>query len=484
MYDMIFQLTDSIRQIGFFLWTWVFGVALVVGGIYFTIRTRFVQFTSLPVAIRTILGKDAKENAETVGKNKPKSALSAFQSFCISESSRVGTGNIVGTAVAITTGGAGAIFWMWAMALIGAATGFIESTMGQIYKENHGDRFLGGPMYYFQRAFKSKVPSYVVSIIIAVTYGFVFNSIQTNTIADNLQHYVPSRIFIGIGLAVIVALIIFGGAMRIAKIATTILPFMVITFLLVCFSIILLNLPLFFNTIGYIVQTAFGTTQIAGGALGFTIGQAVQQGLRRGLFSNEAGLGTVPIAASTSMVSHPAKQGAVQSFGVFLDTLVICSATAFIVLMSGMHTTGVAGVVLVRESLTYFIGGFASPFLNIMLFLLPFTSIIGNYFYGESCIRFAAKGKASITVYRILAIVLIVLASLAPLQLVWNLADIFTGTLVTLNVIVLFMIGKTAIACLDDFRKQRRLQKQGLAGEPIFYDDSINIDTPYWKRNR
>ena len=481
---MLFEITDLIRQLGFFLWTWVFGAALVVGGIYFTIRTRFVQFTTLPDAIRTIMGRDAKSNQAAAGSEKPRSALSAFQSFCISESSRVGTGNIVGTAVAITMGGPGAIFWMWAMALIGAATGFVESTMGQIYKENHGDRFLGGPMYYFQRAFKSKVPSYVVAIIIAITYGFVFNSIQTNTIADNLQHYVPGRIVIGIILAVIVAVIIFGGAMRIAKIATAILPFMVITFLVICFGIILFNLPRFFSTMGYIVVSAFGTEQIAGGAIGFTIGQAVQQGLRRGLFSNEAGLGTVPIAASTSVVSHPVKQGAVQSFGVFLDTLIICSATAFIVLMSGLHTTGIAGVVLVRESLTYFIGGFAAPFLNLMLFLLPFTSIIGNYFYGESCIRFASKKSSAITVYRILAIVLIVAASLAPLQLVWNLADIFTGTLVTFNVIVLFMIGKTAIACLDDYRKQRSAQKAGQGEEPVFYDDSIGIDTSCWKRNR
>ncbi|MCL1994124.1 MAG: alanine:cation symporter family protein [Spirochaetes bacterium] len=486
MYEVLQQFSYTVRDVGFFLWTWVFGLALVGGGIWFSIRTKFVQFTLIGDAIKILSGKSAgKTKGEGDGAAKPKTAFSAFQAFCISECSRVGTGNVVGTVVAITTGGAGSIFWMWAMALFGAATNFVESTLGQLHKENAGDRFLGGPMYYFQKAFKkTKVPSFIVATIIAITYGFVFNSIQMNTIADNLALFLPHRIISGIVIAGLIGFIIFGGAKRIARIATMLLPPMVIIFLTVCFAVIVLNFPLFLQTMGYIVVSAFGTTQVAGGALGFTIAQAFQVGLRRGLFSNEAGIGTVPIAASASDVSHPVKQGCVQSFGVFLDTLLICSATAFLVLMSGLHTGGTTGVILTREAMVYWLGPVGMPFITLMLLLLPFTSLIGNYFYGESCVRFVSKNPATITVYRVGCVLLIVFASLMPLQLVWNVADIFTGTLVTFNVIAMFMLCNVVVKCLDNYREQRKAFKAGTGSDPTFYDDMIGTDTAYWKRNR
>ena len=478
-----------VRDVGVWLWTYIFGVALVVGGIYLTIKMKFVQFTTFSDSFRLIVGKDREANQNVSEANKPQNSLSVFQSFCIAEASRVSTGNVVGVAAAILMGGPGSIFWMWMMAFIGACTGFVESTLAQIYKENHGDRFMGGPMYYFQRAFKNKAPCYVIAIIIAFVYGFVFNSIHSNTITDLFQAYVPHRIVVGIAIAALYAFIIFGGLKRIVQMAVGIMPFVIIFYLLVCIGVILLNIPLFFATMGYIVRAAFGYEQIAGGAVGFYIGHAVQQGLRRGLFSNEAGLGTVPIAAATSAVSHPVKQGLVQGAGVFLDTIIICSATAFLILMSGAHTeafaTGnVTGIMLVRNSFSYWIGAFANPFINLMMLLLPITSIIGNYFYGETCVRFVSKKPSAIIFYKVLTVALIIAASLAPFAFVWNMADIFTGILVTFNIIVLFKLGNIVAAALEDYKKQLKAFKKGEGPEPVFYDDEIGIDTPYWKRNR
>ena len=482
MYENLLELTDQVRQVGFFLWTWVFGAIIILAGFYFTIRTGFAQFTLLKDVGRVITGKD-KANKAKDNKEKPETTLSAFQAFAISEASRVGTGNIVGVAVAIVTGGAGAIFWMWMMALISAATNLVESTLAQVYKENHGDRFMGGPMFYFQKAFKSKKPAYLFAILLAVLYVFIWNSVQTNTIVDTFVPYIPGRIYIGLALAAVVSLIIFGGIKRITQVTSTVLPVMVIIFLIVGTGIILFNLPAFFQAFGHIIRSAFGVRQAAGGVIGFTLGQALQQGLRRGIFSNEAGIGSKPIAAATSDVSHPVKQGIVYSFGVYVDTLWISSVTAFIVLMSPHYGTGETGVLLIRNSIIHFTGTLGIPFFYVMFFLLPFTSVIGNYFYGESCLRFVTNSKTSITVFRFLAVALIVFASLVPLQLVWNIADIFTGTLATLNIFVLFKLSKVAIAVINDYASQRAKFKED-GTEPIFVDKSVGIKTSFWNESR
>jgi len=266
------------------------------------------------------------------------------------------------------------------MALISACTNLIESTLGQVYKENHGDRFMGGPMYYFQKAFKSKIPAYIFAFMLAFLYVFIWNSVQTNTIVDTFSVYFPNRAIIGIILAIFVALIIFGGMKRIVQVATTVLPTMVVIYLLVGTLIIVFNIPAFFSAFGHIVQSAFGTAQVAGGVLGFTMGQVIQQGLRRGIFSNEAGIGSKPIGAATSDVSHPVKQGIIYAFGVYLDTLWISSMTAFIILMSPYYGSDLTGVILVRNSIIHFTGQLGVPFFYLLFFILPFTSIIGNYF--------------------------------------------------------------------------------------------------------
>lgn len=480
LYENLLAFSQRVSEIGMFLWTWVFGVIVIAAGFYFSLKTKFAQFTLMKEVPRIISGKDkAATEQELKGSKTPDTSLSAFQSFAISETSRVGTGNIVGVAVAITMGGAGAIFWMWAMALISACTNFVESTLGQVYKENHGDRFMGGPMYYFQKAFKSKTPAYVFAVMLAFLYVFIWNSVQTNTIVDTFADYAPNRVIIGLVIAFIVSLIIFGGMKRIVNVASTVLPTMVVIFLLVGTGIILFNIPAFFSAFGHIIQSAFGASQLTGGVIGFTLGQALQVGLRRGIFSNEAGIGSKPIGAATSDVSHPAKQGIIYAFGVYLDTLWISSMTAFIVLMSPYYGTDLAGVALVRNAIIHFTGAWGAPFFYILFFILPFTSIIGNYFYGETCLRFATKSTKAVFFLRIFAIFVVVLASLVPLQLIWNLADIFTGTLATLNIFVLFKLSKVAINVLNDYVAQRKSGK-----EPIFYDDAVGIDTSYWKRNR
>ena len=484
IYENLLAVSDQIRQVGFFLWTYVFGVMVIAAGIFFSFRTKFAQFTLMKDVFRIITGKDKKTTEKTFSdSSKPKTSLSAFQAFAISESSRVGTGNIVGVAVAIVMGGAGAIFWMWAMALFSACTNLIESTLGQVYKENHGDRFMGGPMYYFMRAFKSKKPAYVFAVLLAFLYVFVWNSVQTNTIVDTFAGYAPNRVIIGIIIAIVVSIIIFGGLTRIVKVTSTILPAMVIIFLIVGTGIILFNLPGFFSAFGYIIQSAFGVGQVAGGVIGFTIGQALQQGLRRGIFSNEAGIGSKPIGAATSDVSHPAKQGVVYAFGVYVDTLWISSITAFIILLSPYYGSELTGVLLVRNAIVYFTGQFGVPFFYFLFIILPFSSIIGNYFYGETCLRFTTEKKSAVIVLRVVAIAVIILASLVPLQLVWNLGDIFTGTLATLNIIVLFKLSRIGIKVVDDYMKQRKTFKEN-GQEPVFYDDLVDVDTPYWKRNR
>jgi len=479
-YNELLAFSQRVQEVGFFLWTWVFGVIVILAGIYFSIKTKFAQFTLMKDVGRIISGKDKMATSDDqADANKPETNLSAFQAFAISETSRVGTGNIVGVAVAIVMGGAGAIFWMWAMALVSACTNLIESTLGQVYKENHGDRFMGGPMYYFMRAFKSKKPAYIFAVMLAVLYVFIWNSVQTNTIVDTFAGYVSHRVYIGIVIAAVVFPIIFGGMKRIVTVASTVLPTMVIIFLGVGTVIVLFNLQAFFSAFGHIVQSAFGAPQVAGGVIGFTMGQALQQGLRRGIFSNEAGIGSKPIGAATSDVSHPTKQGIVYAFGVYLDTLWISSITAFIVLMSPYYGSDLSGVLLVRNAIVHFTGWLGAPFFYVLFFILPFTSIVGNYFYGETCLRFVTKSKGALLALRIFAILVVILASLVPLQLIWNLADIFTGTLATLNIFVLFKLSKIAIKVIDDYVAQRKMGK-----EPVFDDEVINEETPYWHRKQ
>ncbi|MGB6407139.1 MAG: alanine/glycine:cation symporter family protein, partial [Planococcus donghaensis] len=357
------------------LWTYIL-IALLMGlGLYFTVRTKFVQVRLFGEMFRVIMEKKDGD-----------SGISAFQAFTISTASRVGTGNITGVALAIAIGGPGAVFWMWMVAIIGMATAFVESTLAQVYKIRDGEQFRGGPAYYMEKALGNRKLGIVFAILLTLAFGFIFNSVQSNTIAQSFEDVfnIPDWT-IGLGLVLLTAIVIFGGVKRIARVTQIVVPVMATIYIIVALYIIITNITEIPAVFTLIVKSAFGLEEAIGGG----IGAAIMQGVRRGLFSNEAGMGSVPNAAASANVSHPAKQGLVQSLGVFFDTIVICSATAFIIILAGLYSTSEQiGILLTQDSLNVHLGSWAPYFLAIAILFFAFSSIIGNYYYGETNIEF------------------------------------------------------------------------------------------------
>ncbi|HAE0521116.1 TPA_asm: alanine:cation symporter family protein, partial [Salmonella enterica subsp. enterica serovar Enteritidis str. P125109] len=389
-----------------------------------------------------------------------------------STAARVGTGNIAGVAAAIALGGPGAVFWMWLIALIGSASAFVESTLAQIYKVRDGKEWRGGPAYYMEKALGQRWLGIVFSVLITISFGFVFNSVQSNTISLSLQsQYGVDKMWITVGLVVLTALIIFGGVRSIATVASFMVPIMAGGYILIALYIMVTNLEVLPNVFKLIFQEGlFEFKTLAGGA----IGAAVLNGIRRGLFSNEAGMGSAPNAAATAEVSHPVKQGLIQSFAVFVDTLMVCSATAMIVLVSGVPTKdangdALAGIDLAQRALASQVGSFATGFMALAIFLFAFSSVVGNYYYGESNITFIRDNKQVMMAYRALVLVMIVFGSLVnSASLVWALADICMGLMAIVNLYAIFRLAKIAKLALDDYVTQRKAGK-----EPRFYADSI-----------
>ena len=393
-----------------FIWTYILIGVLLALGLYFTIRTKFVQVRLFGEMFRLIFEK--KESNDGV---------SPFQAFTISAASRVGTGNVTGVALAIGVGGPGAVFWMWLIAIIGMATAFIESTLAQVYKVRDGDTFRGGPAYYMEKALGWRKLGIVFAILLTLCFGFIFNAVQSNTISQSFMDVfgLPDWL-VGLVLVAATAVIVFGGVKRIVKVTELVVPIMATFYILVAFYIVLTNLseiPAVFNLI---MSHAFGLKEVVGGG----IGAAMMQGIRRGLFSNEAGMGSVPNAAATANVSHPAKQGLVQSLGVFFDTIMVCSATAFIIILAGLYTTGEQdGIILTQSSMAVHVGSWAPYFVAIAILFFAFSSIIGNYYYGETNIEFINANKIWLNVYRILVLCMVMFGAMASVQVVWDMAD-------------------------------------------------------------
>ncbi|WP_313489471.1 alanine/glycine:cation symporter family protein, partial [Exiguobacterium sp.] len=375
-------------------------------------------------------------------------------------------------AAAIALGGPGAVFWMWLIALIGSASAFVESTLAQIYKVRDGKEWRGGPAYYMEKALGQRWLGIVFSVLITISFGFVFNSVQSNTISLSLQsQYGVDKMWITVGLVVLTALIIFGGVRSIATVASFMVPIMAGGYILIALYIMVTNLEVLPNVFKLIFQEGlFEFKTLAGGA----IGAAVLNGIRRGLFSNEAGMGSAPNAAATAEVSHPVKQGLIQSFAVFVDTLMVCSATAMIVLVSGVPTKdangdALAGIDLAQGALASQVGSLATGFMALAIFLFAFSSVVGNYYYGESNITFIRDNKQVMMAYRALVLVMIVFGSLVEsASLVWALADICMGLMAIVNLYAIFRLAKIAKLALDDYATQRKAGK-----EPRFYADSI-----------
>ncbi|MCC5419106.1 alanine/glycine:cation symporter family protein, partial [Clostridium botulinum] len=446
-----------------YLWSYILIALLIALGLFFSFKSKFVQIRYFKEMFR-LLGEGASKSARE--EHKKKKGVSSFQAFCISTASRVGTGNLAGVAIAIASGGPGAVFWMWLIALIGGASSFVESTLAQIYKVEDEHGFRGGPAYYMEKALNKKWMGIIFSILITISYGLVFNSVQANTISLAFeQAFGVNTLIIGLILAVLTSLIIFGGVQRIARATEIIVPIMAIAYVVVALFVILKNIGSIPTIFSLIIENAFGIKQVVGGSLG----AAILMGIKRGLFSNEAGMGSAPNAAATANVTHPAKQGLIQTLGVFTDTILICSATSFIVLISGSYLkSDLTGIQLTQTALSSQVGSWGNTFIAICIFLFAFSSVIGNYYYGETNIEFLKGSKTSLFLYRLCVIGMVLFGCVAKIQIVWDMADLFMGFMAIINLIAISMLSKIAFAALKDYDRQK---KQGI--EPVFYADSI-----------
>lgn len=451
-------LNSIVGQINNILWSYVLIALLILSGLFYTIRTGFAQGRLLGDMVALITGKLSSLRD---GEKKVAGQVTGFQAFCIAVASHVGTGNLAGVAIAVAVGGPGALFWMWVIALLGGATSLIENTLAQTYKVKEGNGFRGGPSYYMEKALGQKTLGYIFSVIVIVTFAFVFNTVQANTIAQAFETtFSMSSAVAGIILAALTALIIFGGLNRIANVVSFMVPIMAIGYVVVALYVLVVNavhIPRLFMDI---IEAAFGLKQVVGG----TIGAAMLQGIKRGLYSNEAGMGSAPNAAATSNVSHPVKQGLLQAFGVFVDTILICSATGFIVLLYPEYNTiGEKGIKLTQLALSHSVGAWGAGFITLCIFLFAFSSLVGNYYYGEANLEFLTKSKTSMLVFRVLTVACVYLGSVASLGLVWDIADVSMGIMALMNIVVIAILSPKAVAIINDYIKQRKEGKN-----PVF----------------
>ncbi|KZE51953.1 sodium:alanine symporter [Brevibacillus parabrevis] len=453
MQQFLLDVTASIND---FFWSYVLIVMLVVLGLFFSFKGRFLQVRMIKDMLQAI----------REGKKGSADSISPFQAFCISMAARVGTGNITGIAIAVALGGPGAVFWMWVIAIIGSASAFVESTLAQVYKIKDKDGFRGGPAYYMEKGLNKRWMGALFAVLITLSFGLVFNAVQSNTITLAFENsFGTDRLTIGLIMTIAFAAIIFGGVKRIAKMSEYIVIVLAILYIGVALFIVMMNITKMPEMIALIVKSAFGLEQVAGG----TLGAALMHGVKRGLFSNEAGMGSAPNAAATATTSHPVKQGLIQAFGVLTDTLIICTSTAFIILLSGAYKqSDLSGIELSQAALSIHLGDWASATLAVMVFLFAFSTLIGNYYYGETNIEFLKTSKLWLMLYRVSVLGMVLFGAVAKVQLVWDLADLFMGLMVVVNLIAIFMLSKVAFAALRDYQEQKKAGK-----DPVFYKDSI-----------
>ena len=469
------MINDIVLAISNFMYTYLLVILLLAAGLYFTFRTRFIQFRMFRESLRVVA--ERPDRAGTV---------SSFQALMVSTASRVGTGNIIGVSVAICIGGYGAVFWMWLIAIIGGATAFVESTLAQIYKRRNAEtgESYGGPAYYIEAALHSRPLAVLFALSLIATYAGGFNMLCS----FNLQSTFAAYSFytdnqelmpwvIGGVAALLTCFCVMGGGKRIIAFASTLVPFMGGLYVLVAVIVVVLNLELLPQVFVRIFQGAFDFQAIFGA---FT-SSALMQGIKRGLFSNEAGVGSAPNAAAAANVSHPVKQGLVQMLSVFLDTLLICSATALMLLCSGVEPTEAAqGAPYVQAALSASFGQLGPIFITVAMVLFAFTTLIGNLFYVDNALAYLMKkvpSKQFMFVFRIAAVLLIFLGAGLSIDLVWNLADVLMGIMVMINVPVILFLSRPALAALKDYAAQRKTGRN-----PVFKASSVGLKekTDYW----
>ena len=466
------MLNEVLTAINDFMYTYPLLLLLVGADIYFTIRTRFVQVRLLKNSIQVIGEKAQEENG--------KKQVSSFQALMISTASRVGTGNIAGIATAIAVGGPGSVFWMWLMALLGGASAFIESTLAQIYKVRDGEEFRGGPSYYMEKALKKRWLGILFSILLIICFAYGFNGLQSFNMSSALAYYIPNYsdsifpVVVGFLLALATAFVIFGGVHRIGFISSIIVPVMAGCYLLMGLVTIILNITDMPHVFALIFKNAFDFQAIFGGLAG----SAVVIGIKRGLFSNEAGMGSAPNASASASVSHPAKQGLVQVLSVFIDTLLICSATAMMLLLSGVEGVPgtLDGIPFVQKAISANVGNWGIHFITFSIFAFAFSSLIGNYYYAESNILFIKNNKILLFVFRITCLLAVFFGAQADFSVIWNIADITMGCMATVNIISILLLGNIAIKVLKDYEKQLKFGK-----DPEFHAKKVGIEnTDCW----
>ena len=466
------MLNNILSAVNDWMYTYLLLFLLVGTGIYFTIRTRFVQLRLLKESFHVLKEKSGEENG--------KKQVSSFQALMISTASRVGTGNIAGIATAIAAGGAGAVFWMWLMAVIGGASAFIESTLAQVYKVKDKEEFRGGPSYYMEKALGKRWLGILFSVLLIICFAYGFNGLQSFNMSSSLEYYIPGYsntvypMLVGLILAVGTAFVIFGGVHRIGFITSVLVPIMAGAYLLIGLYTVITNITELPKVFSMIFSQAFDFKAFAGGMAG----SAVVIGIKRGLFSNEAGMGSAPNASASASVSHPAKQGMVQVLSVFIDTLLICSATAMMLLLSGVQgESGVLdGIPFVQKAISANVGNWGIHFITLSIFAFAFSSLIGNYYYAESNILFIKNNKKLLFIFRITCLLAVFFGAQADFSMMWNIADITMGCMATVNILVILVLGNTAMKVLKDYEKQKKEGKN-----PVFKAKDVGIEnTECW----
>ena len=463
--------SDFISTINDALYSYILIIILVIGGLYFTFRTKFVQFRLLKEQFRAVTEKPADG-----------SGVSSFQALMVSTASRVGTGNIIGVSTALCLGGFGSVFWMWVIAVIGSASAFIESTLAQIYKRKGPDGCYGGPAYYIENALHCKPLAIVFSVLLIITYGFGFNMLASYNLQSTFSGYSfynteTSPWIIGLIVAVVVGYCLFGGGKRVIKVTSTLVPIMGIAYILIALIIVFINIKLLPDIFETVFTEAFNFKAIFGGFSG----SCVMYGIKRGLFSNEAGVGSAPNASASAEVNHPVKQGLVQVLSVFIDTILVCSATAFMCMSSGVEPSAeLSGAPYVQAALTETLGSFGPIFITIAMIIFAFTTLIGNLFYVDKCIYhiFGKKpGKVFMSIYYIIASVVIFVGAGLNADLLWGIADVTMGAMAIINMPVIIYLGKYVFRALKDYEKQRKNGE-----EPVFKAKNIDLPhkTDYW----
>lgn len=466
------MLDQIISKVNDAMYSYILIILLTVGGLYFTIRTKFAPFRLFREQIRAVMEKP------TNGKS-----VSSFQALMVSTASRVGTGNIVGVSTALCLGGFGSVFWMWVIAIIGSASAFIESTLAQIYKKKGKEGYYGGPAYYIEAALKCRPLAVLFSVLLILTYGFGFNMLASYNLQSTFSSYdfYNSDItpwIIGLIIAVVVFYCLMGGGGRVIKTTSILVPVMGVAYILIAVVIICINITGLPSVFKAIFSQAFDIKAIFGGFGG----SCVMYGIKRGLFSNEAGVGSAPNASASAEVSHPAKQGLVQVLSVFIDTILVCSASAFMCMCSGVEPSEeLSGAPYIQAALRENLGEFGPAFITVAMILFAFTTLIGNLYYVDKCLAHILgrePGKTFNFIYHIIASLVVLIGAGLSADLLWNIADILMGCMTLINMPVIFYLSKFAILTLKDYEVQR---KKGI--EPVFHAKDINLphDVDCWK---